>query len=52
MTDRDAYLRAAREVITGTIAPEPGPSYHLADAARAHRELESGTTTGAAVLIP
>jgi NADPH2:quinone reductase len=52
MTDRDAYLRAAREVITGTIAPEPGPSYQLADAARAHRELESGTTTGAAVLIP
>src|SRR4051812_15589901 len=51
MADRDAYLRAAREVITGTIAPQPGPSYHLADAARAHRELESGATTGAAVLI-
>lgn len=52
MADRDAYLRAAREVVTGTIAPEPGPSYQLADTARAHRELESGTTTGAAVLIP
>jgi NADPH2:quinone reductase len=52
MADRDAYLRAAREAITGTIAPQPGPSYPLADAARAHRELESGATTGAAVLIP
>jgi NADPH2:quinone reductase len=52
MADRDAYLRAARAVIAGAIAPEPGPSYRLADAARAHRELESGATTGAAVLIP
>ncbi len=52
MTDRDAYLHAAREAIAGALAPEPGPSYRLVDAPRAHRELESGATTGAAVLIP
>jgi NADPH2:quinone reductase len=52
MSDRDTYRRAAHEVIAAGIAPEPGPSYPIADVARAHRELEAGTTTGAAVLTP
>jgi len=52
MADRDAYLGAAHAVIAGAQVPDPGPTYPLAEAARAHRELEAGTTTGAAVLIP
>ena len=51
-SDPAVYRRAADEVIAAGVAPEPGPVYRLADVARAHRELEAGTTTGAGVLIP
>jgi NADPH2:quinone reductase len=52
MADRDAYVRAARAVVAAAQAPDPGPAYPLAEAARAHCDLEAGATTGAAVLIP
>jgi len=52
MADRAAYRRAAAEVIASGIAPAPGRSYPLTEVARAHAELESGATTGSAVLIP
>ncbi len=41
------------EVVTsGQVAIEIGQRYPLADAARAHRELEARSTTGASVLLP
>jgi len=39
-------------VLAGRIASEPQQSFALADAAQAHRALESRRTTGATVLIP
>jgi NADPH:quinone reductase len=39
-------------VTTGQIKSDPSATYALADAAQAHRALESRKTTGAAVLIP
>jgi len=39
-------------VLTGKIRSEPSQSYALADAADAHRALESRQTVGATVLIP
>ena len=39
-------------VAAGKIRSEPSATYALADAAQAHRALESRKTTGAAVLIP
>ncbi len=39
-------------VLAGKIVGEPNQSFALADAAQAHRALESRSTTGATVLIP
>ena len=39
-------------VLAGRIASEPQQSFALADAAEAHRALESRRTTGATVLVP
>jgi NADPH2:quinone reductase len=39
-------------VLAGRIVGEPRQSYALADAAQAHRALESRQTTGATVLVP
>jgi NADPH:quinone reductase-like Zn-dependent oxidoreductase len=41
--------RALRE---GTFKPPPATTYPLAEAAQAHRDIESGKTTGKLVLIP
>jgi NADPH2:quinone reductase len=39
-------------LLAGRITGEPQQEYALADAAQAHRALESRSTTGATVLIP
>jgi NADPH2:quinone reductase len=39
-------------VLAGRIAGEPKQQFALADAADAHRALESRRTTGATVLVP
>ena len=39
-------------VLAGRITGEPKQSFALADAAEAHRALESRRTTGATVLVP
>ena len=39
-------------VLAGKIKGEPNQSFALADAADAHRALESRRTTGATVLVP
>ena len=55
-TPRSHMLEMARElfdhVLAGRILGEPKQSFALADAADAHRALESRRTTGATVLIP
>ncbi len=55
-TPRSHMLAMAEElfglVAAGKIKSEPSATYALADAAQAHRALESRKTTGAAVLIP
>jgi NADPH2:quinone reductase len=55
-TPRAHMLDMARElfdlVLAGKIASHPSRTYPLADAAEAHRALESRRTTGATVLIP
>ena len=40
------------QVLAGKIVGEPKQSFALADAAEAHRALESRKTTGATVLVP
>jgi hypothetical protein len=52
MSDPATYRRAAAEVIATAIASSPGRPYRLADVAAAHRDLEAGTTTGSAYLVP
>jgi NADPH:quinone reductase len=55
MGDPATYRSAAPEVIEAAsagVAPTLGATYDLADAARAHSDLESGATTGCPVLIP
>ncbi|QEW08459.1 quinone oxidoreductase [Nitrincola iocasae] len=53
--DRERYTQAAEEVIkvfgVGIVA-DVGGEYRLADAAKAHMELELGRTTGSLVLVP
>ena len=53
---RAHMLEMARElfdhVLAGRIRGEPNQSFALADAAQAHRALESRQTTGATVLVP
>jgi NADPH2:quinone reductase len=53
---RSHMLDMAREVfdwvLAGKIASEPSQSFALADAAEAHRALESRRTVGATVLQP
>lgn len=53
---RAHMLEMARElfdhVLAGRITSEPQQSYALADAAEAHRALESRRTVGATVLVP
>ena len=39
-------------VLAGKIESEPSQSYALAEAAQAHRALESRRTVGATVLVP
>jgi NADPH2:quinone reductase len=39
-------------VLAGKITSEPNQTYALADAADAHRALESRKTVGATVLVP
>jgi len=55
-TPRPHMLAMADElfglVLAGQIKSEPSQSFALADAAHAHRALESRATTGATVLIP
>jgi NADPH:quinone reductase len=55
-TPRPHMLAMARElfdhVLAGRIRGEPKQSFALADAANAHRALESRQTTGATVLVP
>jgi NADPH2:quinone reductase len=55
-TPRTHMLGMARElfdlVAAGKIRSEPSRAYALADAAEAHRALESRRTTGATVLVP
>ena len=55
-TPRSHMLEMARElfdlVLAGKIKSEPNQTYPLADAAEAHRALESRKTVGATVLIP
>jgi NADPH2:quinone reductase len=41
-----------RMVTSGKIRVEPSATYPLADAARAHRDLESRKTTGSLLLLP
>lgn len=55
-TPRPHMLAMARElfdhVLAGRIVGEPRQSYALADAAEAHRALESRKTVGSTVLVP
>jgi NADPH2:quinone reductase len=55
-TPRSHMLAMARElfehVLAGRIGGEPKQTFALADAADAHRALESRQTTGATVLVP
>lgn len=55
-TPRAKMLQMAGELFAlvqaGKIRSEPGRSYALAEAAEAHRALESRQTTGATVLVP
>ncbi|MBC5786138.1 quinone oxidoreductase [Ramlibacter sp. USB13] len=55
-TPRSHMLAMAKElfdlVLAGKIRSEPSRTYALADAADAHRALESRQTTGATVLVP
>jgi len=55
-TPRSRMLAMADEVfamvLSGKIRSEPSQSYALAEAAQAHRALESRLTTGATVLVP
>ena len=55
-TPRAHMLGMAKElfdlVLAGKIRSEPSQTYALADAAEAHRALESRRTTGATVLVP
>ena len=39
-------------VLAGAVQIEIGQSYPLADAAQAHRDLESRRTTGSTILVP
>jgi NADPH2:quinone reductase len=56
ITPRAHMLSMAEElfghVLAGRIVSEPKQSFALADAADAHRALESRATTGATVLVP
>jgi len=55
-TPRPHMLAMADELFglvqTGKIQSEPNQTYALADAAEAHRALESRKTVGATVLVP
>jgi NADPH2:quinone reductase len=55
-TPRSHMLSMADElfghVLAGRISGEPKQQFALADAAEAHRALESRQTTGATVLVP
>jgi NADPH:quinone reductase len=55
-TPRSHMLAMAKEVfdlvLAGKIKSEPSQTFALADAAQAHRALESRATTGATVLVP
>ena len=53
---RDRLTAMAEELFhmvgTGTVKANIGATYPLAEAARAHRDLEARRTTGSLVLIP
>jgi len=51
----EAYARAAAavwEAIVGGLSARIGGEYPLAEAARSHRNLEAGTTSGSLLLVP
>ncbi|CCE07460.1 putative quinone oxidoreductase [Bradyrhizobium sp. STM 3843] len=55
MNDRDEYRRAAAAVLAALIARElvgAGTAYPLAEAAKAHLDLENGRSRGALYLVP
>jgi NADPH:quinone reductase len=52
MADPARYRQAAQAVLASGLVSSPTTSYALADAARAHVDLEAGAYTGTAVLIP
>lgn len=56
IADPDEYRWRAGEIFDavrlGKLTPRVGQTYPLADAARAHADLESRTTTGSIALIP
>lgn len=55
-TPREKMLEMAAElfdlVLAGKISSEPGQTFALADAAKAHRALEGRKTVGSTVLVP
>lgn len=55
ISDREVYRAAAAEVldmIRHGVAASIGATYPLAEAARAHADMEAGKTTGSLLLIP
>jgi NADPH:quinone reductase len=56
IADRDRYLAMARELFdvvgSGAVKVDVRQRYSLADAARAHQDLEGRLTTGSSILIP
>ena len=56
MADDDELAAAARDLVdvvkSGKVKIPVNQRYALADAARAHRDLESRATTGTTILIP
>jgi len=54
--ERAEYLARAADLFevirSGVVKVKLNKRYALSDAAEAHRDLESGTTTGASVLLP
>ena len=55
-TEREALLEHARDLFdvveNGAVKIEVRQSYPLAEAARAHQDLESRKTTGSTILLP
>jgi hypothetical protein len=52
VTDLALYREAAQAVLASGLVSSPTASYALAEAGRAHADLEAGVHAGTAVLIP